>query len=171
MSKQKLLILLLIVVIAIAAGVGYKALTKNKLPYNPPTEIPEDWLQTEPQPKTEQSTTPLKTEVKTPTSKTAYDETKVAACVASYRSKQQQYNQELSRGEILVGFPDGISADKGKTIIRSHSLTSRVPVSGFHFYLYADVPGGEEFRWACRLSQDTRIRYAEPNYIQATLQP
>jgi len=92
-----------------------------------------------------------------------YDQTKIEACVTTYKAEQDKYDNQISSGYIVVGFTSTTTLVLAKDIIKSHGLIPRETTVGYHSKLYADVKQGEEFLWSCRLKQDSRIRYADPS--------
>lgn len=103
-------------------------------------------------------------------SSTSFNEQEVVKCVNNYQSQQNKYPNQYTKGEVVVFFATSASLAEDKKIISSYGLTSREPVGLFHSKLYVDVVVGEEFLWACRLKQDNRIEYADPNVGATTTQ-
>lgn len=110
------------------------------------------------------------------------DEKKIPLCVENW---VRQETQEFVPGEVLIGFP--IDKDSFGTHKKDYGLLTndeilkilheyglRVPeekITAMGGNIAVDgttvvsVPKGKEFEWICRLSQDNRTIYAEPNFI------
>ena len=167
--NRKILIIILLAFVAIAVGIGYAAYNREQVPYTPPFQrYPEPWQEGGvilPTSKQESAPKPIQV----PTKSTAtYDSKKVNACMADYQAKQKKYDGQVAEGHILVGFPTSTPILSAKAAIQAHGLKPREGNSGFYTHLgvlFADLPSGSEYLWSCRLRQDSRIRYAEPDFL------
>lgn len=80
-------------------------------------------------------------------------------------SAQTGAQDEYVSGEVLVRFPPGFSSAAVASFAAEYNLESLDRIATINLYRMKIPAGSDEFELSAQLSKDTRVVYAEPNFI------